>query len=216
MKVSCSVRGASLVMGRVLYLVLSLLALGVGPLAYRVAGRGRSLPFLDGLVVICVAVLVLVEIMPHAVRHAGWVAMAPMLLGLLGPTLAERWRARAEVSAHGFVLWLVAIGLSIHALLDGVALRLPTGDTEVVALPLAVVLHRVPASLVVWRVLLEPMGARYATAVLSSIGILTVVGYVAAAPLFAVLPETAIAMVEALVGGSLLHIVVHARHSHSH
>ena len=76
-----------------------------------------------------------------------------------------------------------------------------------------VVLHQLPVSLMVWWVLSDrPRGVTWFT--LSLMAVTTVIGYVAEPTIIAVLPDRAGVWFEAVVGGSLLHVIAHPAHAH--
>jgi uncharacterized membrane protein YraQ (UPF0718 family) len=76
-----------------------------------------------------------------------------------------------------------------------------------------VVLHQVPVSLMVWWVLSDrPRSVTWFALFLMAVT--TVVGYFAEPTIFAVLPDRAGVWFEAVVGGSLLHVIAHPAHAH--
>lgn len=111
--------------------LLSSVALLLGPFIY---GWGRSKPVtkqvLDGIVLVAVAGIVCVNIIPNALDIGGWLALVALLAGLLFPLLFERLFDRSMHSAHAFIVLLAAIGLILHAVVDGVALLPELGDAN--------------------------------------------------------------------------------------
>lgn len=197
-----------------LFLVLSLVMLLVGPLSYAVAQRAPwALKVLDAAVIVSVGALVVLHILPETLERGGWVLLLPMLVGLLGPTLIERGLSGLERQAHIVVLVLVLIGLGVHAVMDGVALMLPHLDDHALetSLPLAVVLHRVPVSLLIWWLIRPTYGVFAASLALSIEGLGTVVGYASAHALGPHIDSPTLMVVQAVVAGSLLHVVVDRR-----
>ncbi|MFH1566433.1 MAG: permease [Gemmatimonadota bacterium] len=193
-------------------LLLSLLALGVGPLIYHLArAAGHMLAALDGFVYVAIGGLVLLHIMPETFALAGWAALVGGLVGLVLPSLAEhRLGGRAQqVHNVALVLGLAAIGL--HAFLDGLALVTGShGEPDAGhMLPMAVILHRVPVGLTIWFLLRPLYGRGTAAAVLALIAAATTVGFAAGEPLQAAMESRARGVFQALVAGSLLHVVVH-------
>jgi hypothetical protein len=201
------------------YLLASLAVLLVGPLSYRVAARAPwAVRILDGAVVVSVGALVVLHILPETVERGGFVALVPMVIGLLGPSLIERALDGLERQAHTAVLVLVLIGLGVHATMDGVALVLPhdsEGGVLSDSLQLAVVLHRVPVSLLIWWLLRPAYGTLVASVALSIEGMGTIIGYVAAHGLVLHMQSPVITVLQALVAGSLLHVVVDRRDYHA-
>ena len=75
------------------------------------------------------------------------------------------------------------------------------------ALPLAIVLHRIPVGLLIWWTMYPKYGALAPTAVLSFISAMTLAGYVYSADMFASFDgATGFGLFQALVAGSLLHL----------
>lgn len=183
-------------------LIASIVALAVGPAVYRSAAtRPSALRFLDGFLVVTICGVVLLRVFPEVLREGGVFTVALLAAGLVGPTMVERAFHRAARKAHIATLAFALAGMGVHAALDGAAL-VSEGH-----LPLAVVLHRLPVGLTVWW-LVRPIAARAGFAVLGMIAAMTVVGYVAA-PAVSRIDHHALAWLEAIVAGSVLHVVLH-------
>jgi uncharacterized membrane protein YraQ (UPF0718 family)/zinc transporter ZupT len=191
-------------------LIASLIALLLGPLVHRAVRHSKAgLSLLDGFLVVAVAGLVLFRVVPEAVAGGGWWALLFCLLGLLGPTMLERFFHDAARQTHNTALVLALLGLTFHAIFDGAALNLSSvSEHGSRMLPLAVILHRFPVGLTIWW-LLRPSGVRPASGVLTLISVATCVGYFGGPSLLAGLDGQALAWFEALVAGSLLHVVLH-------
>ncbi|MBI3178752.1 MAG: hypothetical protein HYZ27_03780 [Deltaproteobacteria bacterium] len=199
-----------------LSLILSIIALAVGPLLYRAAGAARAAKtVLDVTIVVAVAWLVL-SLLPHSLRETGWVGAVPLVLGLLAPTLLERWVKVLAGPAHAGVRVVVVLGVAAHAFADGVALALPQESlgAEVAALPAAIVLHRLAEGLVIWWLVRPSYGVRLAAAALAVLAATTTAGFAAGAPIIAAAPEASLALFLAFVSGSLLHVAVHPFDAH--
>jgi zinc transporter ZupT len=200
-------------------LLVSLAALALGPVLYRVAGRAgvrRAGRVGEMLVLVAVGALVVLHILPEAVAEAGWKAMVPLVLGLLGPTLTERWLLSSVREAHSLVRVIVISGLAVHAFVDGLGLAVPSnhGEGAMHALPIAIALHRVPVGLVIWWLLRPAHGVKVASAVLAVVGIATVAGFAAAGLVVEVVQGDVLALFQAWVAGSLLHVAVHPLDAH--
>ncbi|MEM7167686.1 MAG: permease [Planctomycetota bacterium] len=204
-------------------LLWGLLPLALGPLLF---GLSRRLPsavlMLDGFTFVAIGGLVLAEVLPQAFGLAGWIALPLALLGFAGPTLMERGRNRLGKQAHTLALCLALVGLWAHGFVDGMALAPGVASGQGgSALVLAVILHRLPVALTIWW-LLQPRGTWVAVSVLTGLGIATVAGYFLAESVVAdyLAPGSAdpnativqfwVGAFEALVGGSLLHVVAHS------
>lgn len=198
-------------------LLLSLLALAVGPLVYRVAGgHPRMLSFLDGFNLTAITGLVLLAVVPEAVRHQEWAAPVFAVAGFLGPGMAERFLRSAHGGLHRVALLLGALVISMHSLTDGAALA-PSGSGGVVPpgewadghlLPLAVLLHQVPVGMTVWW-LLRRLGLSTVLLAFTLMVAATIGGYFAGESMLAALSAREVEWFQAFVGGSLLHVVHH-------
>lgn len=187
-------------------LMATLLALLCGPLLYVLArNRQPLLAFLDGFVLVSISGLVLLDVVPDALASGGYISLGFLLLGLLGPTLLEHLLTRARREAHLAALALAVTGLVVHALGDGAALS-PAGDTEG-SLALAVAVHSVPVGLVVWWLIFPVFGWRLPTLALLAMCAGTLAGYGYGIELSSVLGERAWAWLQALIAGSILHVV---------
>lgn len=168
---------------------------------------------LDGFVLASVGGLLVLHILPDAVRMAGFWALCGLIVGGLGPPAFERWGKVAASKAHTATLLFALFGLVIHSTADGVAIAAAGfEDDHGRALALAVALHRIPVGLVVWVLVRPVYGVRRAIEVLILISVSTVVGFSLADPLLIVLDGSALAVFQALVAGTLVHVIVHRPH----
>lgn len=196
-------------------LIISVLALVLGPILYRVADSARTtLLTLDGFVMIAICGLVLVHIIPHAAAIAGPLALLLAVLGFLGPTLVEHHLRNAAQHAHIATLVFACLGLVAHAFIDGVALGVPTLEHEGShehgsILAIAIILHRLPVAITIWWLLKPSSGTFTAAVVLLGIGVATVLGFQLSEVAGAYLNARWVGFVQALVAGSLLHVVIH-------
>ena len=194
-----------------LSLLISVAVLSLGPVLHRVALRMPfALPVLDGFIFVAIGGLVLQHTVVESFHLAGWPVVPVALLGFIGPTVGEKVLHRAAEQVHRAALTLAMAGLAFHAALDGVALaRSSTAESGLAALALAVILHRVPVSLTIWILLRPPYGVAAALATLGLMGLSTVAGFFAGGPLLGDSPGPVVGLFQALVAGSLLHVVVH-------
>lgn len=196
-------------------LIISVAALALAPLLYRIADSARTtLLALDGFVMITICGLVVVHIVPHAIAIAGPLALVLAALGFLGPALVERSLHRAAQKAHIATLVFACIGLVVHAFIDGVALGVPTldhahGDEQSSILAIAIILHRLPVAITIWWLLEPSSGTRSAAGLLLLLAGATVLGFQLSEVADATLHSSWIGLLQALVAGSLLHVVLH-------
>jgi uncharacterized membrane protein YraQ (UPF0718 family) len=185
-------------------LLASLIALVIGPLVFERTRGPWALAALDAFALVAVGGLVSAHILPQCFAVAGWWAAPVVLLGLFGPGLLCGSRLLASSGAR-ITLPLALMGIALHALLDGVALR--AAPPEVSALALAIVLHRVSDGLGIWWLARPAYGRRTALVLLGTLAVATVVGY--ATPWIAGSSSHLwFALLQALIAGSLLHVIL--------
>jgi len=206
-------------------LLLSIVALLLGPFVYEF---GRHRPQLrqglDGLVFITIAGIICVHIIPEAIETGGLIAVAFLLLGLAFPVVLEHRFHDAVPQAHGFILFLAALGMTVHAAVDGIAL-LPAGDAagslfgwgswEDSQLAVSVILHRLPVGMAIWWSLRPNFGSPLAIAAFALIIVVTALAYFVAGPAVALAEAESVAWFQAFVSGSLVHVVAFGA-SHDH
>ncbi len=203
-------------------LLATLAALMCGPLLYVVARlRPALLAFLDGFVLVSIAGLVLLEVVPGAYGDGGAWSFAFLALGAIGPTLVENGLQQARREAHLATLALAVLGLLLHSLADGAALAPSQGLHEGhgharEALAIAIVVHSIPVGLMVWWVMAPVFGRRLPAATIALMCAGTVAGYVFGLELSSMLGARAFAWFEALVAGSILHVVFGRPHLDEH
>lgn len=193
-----------------LLLIFSLLALLVGPLVFRSARARRSVAAVDAFALVAVSGLVLVHILPQSFALCGWIVVPVCLLGLFGPGLLCGTRLFHGRQSQVVALPLALLAIALHALLDGVAIAsdqagVAAGSSE---LALAVVLHRVPVGLGIWWLVRPLYGLRAAAGMLLGIALFSTLGFLFGDALLAAAPQGAIALVQALLAGSLLHVIL--------
>jgi len=198
-----------------LFLVAALLAPLAGPALYRLLHpRPRAAKIVDGFVYVVVPFLVAWHVVPHAWEE---LSVVPLLLagaGFVLPLAIERASQALEhrVDDLAIVVWVAGIGL--HSMLEGAALA---GVEVGGAFAAAVIAHRVPEGLVLWWLVRVRHGVPWAAGGIAVILGSTLLGYYGGGGLVASLGEHSVEMLQAFVGGSLLHVVFHqGRHDHQH
>jgi len=189
-------------------LLASILALGIGPLLYARTRSSWAAATVDAFALVGVGGLVVVHILPQSFSLAGWMVVPIALVGLLGPGLLCGSRLFAGKSSSRVTLPLALLGITLHALLDGLALTSPSTSDESAALAAAVVLHRLPVGLGIWWLTVPLYGRRAALGLLGAIAISSVVGFGAGESLVAEASTAWFALFQALVAGSLLHVIL--------
>jgi len=193
-------------------LILSIAALLLGPAIYLAGRKNRTVKRgLDALILLSIAVIIAVHVVPDALRQAGWLAVAVLLLGLAFPELLERLFRQATETAHLFIVGLAAAGLLIHAVVDGVALLPTNGST----LAMAIVLHRIPVGMAIWCVVRPNFGTASAAAVFALVIAATAAGYFVGGSIAELAETRTVALLQAFISGSLIHVVIF-RHGHDH
>jgi uncharacterized membrane protein YraQ (UPF0718 family) len=205
------------------YLLASLLALALGPFLATWARRFRpSTIAVDSFVLVVLGGLVLLHILPHALEATGLWALLIAAAGFFVTGSAERsLRSGAGASRFGRRLFfaLALTGLGIHAVIDGMALvgaELPhdhaPGETHEHGSiwALAVLFHRVPFAISLWWIVAPLIGVRTAVLSMAVIAIGTVIGYAVGEAFLATASPSTLGVFEALLCGTLLHVVLHA------
>ncbi|HLQ37949.1 MAG TPA: hypothetical protein VK348_09115, partial [Planctomycetota bacterium] len=194
-------------------LLLSFLALALGPLLVALARRSAwSSVAVDAFCVLTISGFVLLHILPECAEQAGWLALPLALVGFLAPTLAERGLQRQAPGLRWLVLTLALLGMAAHDTLDGVALSLGgehEGAHSGELLAWAVILHRIPEGVGIWWIVPRTLGAFAAVLVTAVTVAATLFGFGLGTEWFGA-STGGLAMLQALLSGSLLHVVLHA------
>ena len=195
-------------------LIVSLVALAVGPLVYQAAraGGGYMVATLDGFVYAAIGGLVLIHLLPESFLLGGWLALAGGAIGLFVPSMVEHRLGRLARKAHAIALLLGLTAIALHAFMDGLALTTADsldGSGQRHMLPMAVILHRLPVGLTVWFLLRPQYGVRTALACLALICIATTTGYASGETVHTLMESRARGVFQAIVAGSLLHVLLH-------
>ena len=197
-------------------LTAGLLALLIGPLLYKaVEARSSYLSVFDGFILVSITGIAVLDVLPGTVENGGLLSLLFLTVGLFGPTVIEKLFHKASHQTHTTALVLGILGLVLHTLVDGVALLdVPADDT--LGLQLAVVLHRFPAGLTIWWLLRPHFGTKVAVGTLVLMEAGTIAGFVGGGELLLLLSGQGMAWFQALVAGSVLHVVFHRPHGKSH
>lgn len=198
-------------------LTLSILALFLGPVTYRLLQRQPGwLDLLDAFIFVTISGLVLFHILPELLHQGGIVVLALTGLGLLAPSLVEKYFHKAANQALNTTLFLGVLGLVLHASIDGAVLLAEQGNQTAWLLALGVLLHRFPVGLTIWWLLRPQYGAVLPFTVLISMSVATIAGAYYADLSVAQLDGQVLAWFQAFVMGSILHVVLHRPYLRHH
>jgi hypothetical protein len=209
-------------------LVLSLIALALGPIIY---GACRKIDIvrstLDGLLFVTIAGIVVFHIVPDVYGTAGITALTFMLAGVALAFFVGRWSGISNGDRYSWIIFLGAIGLVVHATMDGIALLpadlLQEVDTHGAGansqesvlsdfhgnqLALGVILHRIPVGMAIWWTIRPNLGKTVAIGALAIIAVATSAAYIFGGPVLALMDASSIACFKAFVAGTLLHVIV--------
>lgn len=193
---------------------LSIAMLLVAPLLAAALLRRPALAAgLDGFVLVAVGGVVALHVVPQSAELAGPLAIAFAALGLFLPIALHRLddavlsRGGARRARDGALLVVFLAGLLVHALFDGAALGDSSSSSGSHALALGVILHRVPVGLALWVVARPKLGTVRTLVVVAVYAGGTIAGAAVGAQLLAHASAPSLAVFQAFVAGSILHIV---------
>lgn len=193
-------------------LILSIAALLLGPVLYSASKpHTTARRILDGLILVTIGVIIATHVVPEALHYGGVQAAIVIALGLAFPMLLERLFRKATDTAHLFVVGLAGLGLLIHALIDGIALLPESGAP----LAYAIVLHRLPVGMAIWCIVRPNFGTAITVTLFILVILATAAGYFIGASIVALAETQLMAMLQAFISGSLIHVVLF-RDGHRH
>ncbi|MCF7827066.1 MAG: permease [Candidatus Marinimicrobia bacterium] len=196
-------------------LVLAIGSLLLGPLLAKVFEQQPGINrFLDGFILVSIGGIAVIHLLPEAVVDIGFMAVVMVVIGALLPYFAERAFHNYEKATHSGVLVLAFSGILVHTLMDGIAVSqssLEHGSGQVLAY--AVILHRLPVGLLIWWALKPLSTLKVIFSVLALMSLATAAGFQLGAVDFPGAHSAYLTYFQALVTGSLLHVLFH-RHIH--
>lgn len=199
------------------YLIAAALAPLLGPLLYRVLhDHPRAVEAVDNFVYVAVPILVAWQVLPYALEDRNAFAILAVVVGFLLPALMERVSTALAEQTDNLALVVGLSGLVLHAMLEGTAL-VPGAVPVDAPFAVAVILHRIPVSLVIWWLICPRFGSTAATAGVGSIVLATLAGYGLGTEFLSDVHGSGAEIYQAFVSGSLVHVVFHqGRHDHDH
>lgn len=211
---------------QIILLLVSIAILPIGPLvAERVERYEKPMRWLYRLITMAMAFLVLYYIIPESIALTGYWAIAMLFLGLIVPTIGEILLRDIAEKVHRVPVIIGALGLGVHALLDGAALTLPSKSLTfagVSPFAFAVLAHKIPAGFIIWSMLKPGYGRHFASVAIALEGVGTIAGFVLGEQLFTHYEGLmAMGLLQAVVAGSIIHSVIepwimHGTHEHKH
>ncbi|MEM1008943.1 MAG: hypothetical protein AAGJ35_08040, partial [Myxococcota bacterium] len=203
-------------MNAYILLVSALLLLGSGPFLSWICRRFPSfMCVLDTFVLVSVGAFVVFHMLPDSWTHMGVWSLVLACSSLLTVGLFQRVFSKTKVKFRRVTLVLAVLGLSLHAIMDGLGLGIPsthmhgTHIHSTNAMGLAILMHRLPMGLAIWVWAEASEGRRFAIGTLLLMGAATVFGFMWGSSLETVLEGNGVAAFQALLGGVLLHILWH-------
>ncbi|NIM71299.1 MAG: hypothetical protein GTN86_13480 [Xanthomonadales bacterium] len=197
-------------------LILSVIALFIGPLLYHWLRHGGLIArAVERLVVAVLAIMVAFLLVPEALHQLGWAAVALIVAGYLVPGLLEAALKGAAQTFHLASVYVALAGLSLHALLDGAGLA-GSGLHADNDLAMAIVLHRLGIGLVLWLIVQPALGARAGLLVLLLMAVMTVAGFYLSGAVLPLAGDRAVQFIQALIIGAIIHSLIHREHVHRH
>ncbi len=198
-------------------LFLSFLALALGPLLVWIArAHAWSTVSIDSFCLITVSGFALLHLLPESAAQAGWLVLPLALVGFLLPAIAEHTLHHGHRGMRRTVLALAFLGIAAHATLDGLLLAgdghvndLDHGHTHELT-AWAIILHRVPEGVGIWWIVPRTLGLVPAIAVTLVSVASTLFGFFVGEAVLTDTSQRGLALLQALLIGSLLHVVLHA------
>lgn len=195
-------------------LLLSLITLFAGPLVYiRLAAYRARFETFDRILVVLLLLVIAVLLIPELFEVLSWTALAMIGLGYLLPGLLEKLIRSAAQKLHLASLVAAAIGLLLHAMLDGAGLA-GSKYQGTISLALVIVIHRFGVGMILWMVMRHAFGRRVAWLTLGGMAAATIVGYEFSEILLPYAGDFTIAAFQAVIVGTIVHSLVHRGHVH--
>ena len=195
-----------------LMLILSVLALVVGPGLFRVfSARQHFFRLMDGFVVVVITGIVILEVLPELIEHHPVAGVLMLMAGFAGPTILEHLFHNAARQVHRTALLIGVAGIVAHTFVDGMVLfEAPVSGGAL--LGLGIMLHRLPVGITIWWLMEPRYGKKGAWVVLGLMVVGTVVGFFAGASHFMFTSAEGVLWLKAFVAGAILHVVIHRPH----
>lgn len=197
---------------------LSLLFLLVGPLLHTfVKERPLAMHRFEHVILWVVTAAVVLHLLPSSYKSSGGWIFISLAIGFLLPLGLEKFWRRLSLKVDLITVSIVSFGLIVHSSLDGVALSQPFFSGWI--LPLVIVLHRIPDSILVWFSLCRYANDRIAVMGLLLMAVSTCFGYVFGLEFVQMLSSSMnqeqhsmLGHLQSLMVGSMVHLLLHRHH----
>ena len=187
----------------------AIVALAAGVALVPIArAKPARLAVLDGFMLVGVGGVLIMGLIPHSWETAGWWSLLALAAGAGLPALLERGHHHDDDAHSSFqFLLLAATGLAVHAFLDGGALATRQLDDgkHTRALELGVLLHRLPMGVMLGMLSGQQMTRAWVAAGIVGLG--TIGGFVVGIEALPLLGQKGLALFQALVAGTLVHVI---------
>ena len=131
-------------------------------------------------------------------------ALLVLVLGMAFPYVLRRIFHLATKAMHAALLFIAALALILHAVIDGIAL-LPGNGEE---LGVAVILHRLPVGMAIWWTFRPAIGTKAAVAAFVLIISATALAFYFGGPVIELAESKMLALFQLFVAGSLADMVI--------
>ena len=200
-------------------LILSLIAICLGPLLYQLYTFNRKvINIVDRAIFLIVGGLVVFHLIPHAIENIHWLAYPLLFLGASIPAIIEKGKKNLHEKAHRTTIIIIFFGILVHVFLDGMALLIPHNHSHNTdfGLPLAIIFHRIPVGLTIWMLVKSQYKVTKAIGIIIILCVATTLGFFFSSYLIEKIDHSFISGLNAIVSGSLLHILFHRPHYPDH
>jgi len=198
-----------------LLLFLSFCALLMGPILCCAARKYSTLlKFVDAFIICSVFSLMAFHVLPESIAHGGLISILAASIGLFGPLLFSKIYNDNSCRVHSSLVSIASLGLISHAILEGMALASfsPNSSHQALFLGFAIVLHRLPEGVGIWRVTQSNLGKKAGILALFIVASATLGGFFFGESWFMHSSERVLMIFESLMAGVLLHIIFHRHH----
>ena len=196
-------------------LLLSLITLFAGPIIYLWLQDNRLLvESFDRILVAVLLIIIVALLIPEMFEVLGWLAPGLLVVGYLLPGLLEYLVRQAAQKLHLASLVAAAIGLLLHALIDGAGLA-GSRIQGSLGLALVIVLHRFGVGMILWMVMRPAFGKQVAWLTLGGVAAATIIGYEFSDYVLPMAGDQGIAAFQVIVIGTIMHSLVHREHVHA-